>query len=554
MPKKILIIGGVAGGATAAARLRRLDENAEITILERGPYVSFANCGLPYFLSGDITKRSQLLLQTPEGFWSRYHVNVLTKTEAVEIRRKDHVVKARGPEGELELHYDALLLTQGSNPIVPPLPGVDQEHVFKLWTIPDMDRIQKYLVDKKPQTAVIAGGGFIGLEMAEAFHQRGIKTTIVELAPQIMATMDKEFAAAAQSALENDGVGVKTGLGLASIAAQTVQLSDGSSIPADLVLLSVGVRSELTLAKATGLEIGSAGGLVVDEFLRTSDPSIWAAGDMIETLNLVSGKKARIPLAGPANRQGRLAATNIVASYNPEVSSRPYRGALGSSVVKIFSYTAASAGLTERVAREAGLNVGTSTVHKGHHASYYPGAQTLSLKLVWERPTGRLLGAQAFGKEGVDKRIDALSMALSGKLTVHDLAEADFSYAPPYSSANDPINMAAFSAQNDLEAVCPLVAPDALLARGGDESEVLLDVRTLGDRSKGHAAASLHVPMDELRDRVAELPRNKKIHVYCKDGFLGYLAVRILKQNGFEADNIAGGWTSMVRCGWKENV
>ncbi len=551
MAKKILIIGGVAGGATAAARLRRLDETADITVLERGPYVSFANCGLPYFLSGDIKKRSQLLLQTPEGFWSRYRVAVKTQTEAVEIRPAEKLVKARGPEGDVEYSYDALILTQGSNPIVPPLPGVNQEQVFKLWTIPDMDRIQKFLTEKAPATAIIAGGGFIGLEMAEAFHHRGIKTTVVELAPQIMATMDKEFAAAVQKQLEADGVAVKTGVGLASIGSKTVQLSDGSELPADLVLLSVGVRSELTLAKAAGLAIGAAGGLQVDEFLRTSDPNIWAAGDMIETVNLISGKKARIPLAGPANRQGRLAATNIASTYLPGVAARRYRGAYGSSVVKIFDTTAASTGLTEKAARDAGLAVGTSTVHKGHHAGYYPGAEILSLKLVWEKPSGRLLGAQAFGKQGVEKRIDALAVALLGKLTVQELAEADFAYAPPYSSANDPINMAAFSAQNALEGVCPLTTPDQLLAQPLTSEEILLDVRTLGEHAKGHAAGALHLPLDELRDNLAQVPA-KKVHVYCKDGFQGYLAVRILKQNGIDADNIAGGWTSMVRCGWEE--
>ncbi len=551
MAKKILIIGGVAGGATAAARLRRLDETADITVLERGPYVSFANCGLPYFLSGDIKKRSQLLLQTPEGFWSRYRVEVKTQTEALEILPASKTVKARGPEGELELSYDALILTQGSNPVVPPLPGVTQEHVFKLWTIPDMDRIQKFLTEKAPATAVIAGGGFIGLEMAEAFHQRGIKTTVVELAPQIMATMDKEFASAVQKQLETDGVAVKTGLGLSSIGAKTVQLSDGSEIPADLVLLSVGVRSELTLAKAAGLAIGPAGGLQVDEYLRTSDPNIWAAGDMIETVNLISGKKARIPLAGPANRQGRLAATNIASTYVPGVTPRRYRGAFGSSVVKVFDSTAASTGLTEKAAKEAGFEVGTSTVHKGHHAGYYPGAELLSLKLVWEKPTGRLLGAQAFGKQGVEKRIDALAVALLGKLTVQDLAEADFAYAPPYSSANDPINMAAFSAQNALEGACPLTTPDQLLAQPLTADEILLDVRTLGEFAKGHAEGALHIPLDELRDSLDQVPQ-KTVHVYCKDGFQGYLAVRILKQNGIKADNIAGGWTSMVRCGWEE--
>ncbi|MGD0727736.1 MAG: FAD-dependent oxidoreductase, partial [Spirochaetia bacterium] len=437
---KILIIGGVAGGATAAARARRLSESAEITLLERGPYVSYANCGLPYYISGDIQKRSKLLLQTPEGFDSRYGVKVLVDTEAMEIDRQGKRVRGRGPGGELWFDYDALILAQGGNPVMPPIAGIDSPNVFRLWTVPDMDRIHEFVDVRKPATAVIAGGGFIGLEMAEAFARRGIATSVVELLPRVMSTMDPEFGGLIGARLESHGVSVLTGVGLTAVHrdAAGVQLSDGRRIPAAIVLVSVGVRPELTLAKKAGLALGTTGRLLVDEHLRTSDPSIWAAGDMNEIVHKVSGRKVRVPLAGPANRQGRIAASNALGI------PQKYSGALGSSVVKLFNATAASTGLTESAAREAGFEVGAAIVVRDHHAGYYPGAKDLVLKLVYDRTSARLLGAQAFGEEGVEKRIDALAVALQGKLTLHDLAEIDFSYAPPYSSANDPINMAAF--------------------------------------------------------------------------------------------------------------
>ena len=373
-PKKILIIGGVAGGATAAARMRRLDETAEITVLEKGPYVSFANCGLPYFISKDIQRRSSLLLQTPEGFFSRYRVDVKVNTEAVEIKRDRKVVVAHTSGGKEEIPYDKLLLAQGGSPVIPGLPGVASTHVFKLWTIPDMDRIHAFIEEKKPAHAVIAGGGFIGLEMAEALSTRGIAVTVVELAPQVMILMDAEFGAMIKNGLEERGVQVKTHVGLSEIRSNSVLLSDGSILDADMVLLSIGVRPELTLAKSAGLEIGKSGGLVVDETMRTSDPDIYGAGDMVEITNKVHGRKVRIPLAGPANRQGRIAATNILGGR------MVYHGALGTSVVKLFDSTAASTGLSEKAAREAGFDVGVSYVFKDNHVTYYPGRQTVSFE------------------------------------------------------------------------------------------------------------------------------------------------------------------------------
>jgi len=554
MSKKILIIGGVAGGATAAARARRISETADITVVERGPYVSYANCGLPYYLSQDIRKRSALLLQTPEGFDSRYGVKVLVGTEALAIDRATRRVRIKNAAGESWLDYDALILAQGGAPLTPPVPGVDGPNVFRLWTVPDMDRIHEFLESQKPASAVVTGGGFIGLEMAEAFRKRGIATTVVELLPRVMSAMDPEFGSLIAQRLEAHGVRVLTGVGLKAIHAGTreVELEDGRRLPAAVVLLSVGVRPELGLAKQAGLALGETGGLLVDETLRTSDPNIWAAGDMNEIVHKVSGRKVRIPLAGPANRQGRIAASNALGQ------SLKYRGALASSVVKVFDATAACTGLSEAAARAAGFEVGSATVVRDHHAGYYPGAKELVLKIVYDRKTGRLLGGQAFGEEGADKRIDTLAAALQGKLTLEDLAELDLAYAPPYSSANDPLNVAAFVGLNDITGFSPLVTAaelKGLLAGGADaggdaERLLVLDVRNLGEYEASHLKGALNIPVDELRFRLDEVPRGRPIVVHCRSGFRSHLALRILKQNGFpEVRNLSGGYLSVLADG-----
>jgi NADPH-dependent 2,4-dienoyl-CoA reductase/sulfur reductase-like enzyme/rhodanese-related sulfurtransferase len=543
MTTRLLIVGGVAGGATAAARARRLDEGAEITLLERGPYVSYANCGLPYFISGDIQKRSKLLLQTPEGFDARYRVTVRVRTEALEIDRAARRVLARGPDGDTWLPYDKLILAQGGNPIMPDLPGAAAEHVFKLWTVPDTDRLHGWIEAHRPRSAVVVGGGFIGLEMAEAFRKRGLETTVVELLPTVMSLMDRPFGVQVQRELERNGVAVITGAGVKAVhgPARTVELSDGRLVPADLVLFSVGVRPELTLAKKAGLELGPSGGLLVDDGLRTTDPDIYAAGDMVEVTQKVSGRKVRVPLAGPANRQGRIAATNALGGR------MRYQGALGTSVVKIFEATAAMTGLSEKAARDAGLEVGVAVIHKDHHAGYYPGARELSLQLVYERKTGRLLGAQGFGREGVDKRIDVLATALAGRMTLDDLAELDLAYAPPYSSANDPVNLAAFVAQNDVSGFSPLVTAAGLKAELASAAPPLvLDVRTLGEWGRGHLAGARHLPVDDLRWELESLPRDRRIVVHCRSGFRAHLAARILLEGGFrDVANVTGGFISM---------
>jgi NADPH-dependent 2,4-dienoyl-CoA reductase/sulfur reductase-like enzyme/rhodanese-related sulfurtransferase len=540
---KLVIVGGVAAGATAAARARRLDENAEITIIEKGPYVSFANCGLPYRLSGDIQKRSALILQTPEGFYSRYRVNVLLKTEVIAIDRDAKSVKLRSCEGESSLPYDALILAQGGIPFVPPVDGADSPNVFNLWTVPDMDAINNYIKDNNASSAVVVGGGFIGLETAEAFIKRGIATSIVELTDQLMPPADPEFGAFIAQAFESAGASVyiKRSLFKIDYEAREVVLSDGSRVKADLVLMSAGVRPNLELAKSANLVIGKSGGLRVDEYLKTSDPSIFAAGDMIEITRRADGAKVRIPLAGPANRQGRIAATNALCG------AMTYVGALGTSVFKAMEHTFAQTGLSEKAAIAAGHKVRAVHVHKGHHASYYPGAKDLAIKLIYSED-GLVLGAQAFGLEGVEKRIDVLAVAIAAKMKLSDLAELDLAYAPPYSSANDPLQMAAFAAQNDLSGYSPFISPGkaaALLAAQPD-AVYWLDVRTFGDYCKGHIAGSVNIPLDEIRDRISELPREKEIVIISVNGFEGHVALRILKQSGFEkVVYVTGGMKSL---------
>jgi NADPH-dependent 2,4-dienoyl-CoA reductase/sulfur reductase-like enzyme/rhodanese-related sulfurtransferase len=548
MSVKIVIVGGVAGGATAAARARRVSESAEITLVERGPYVSFANCGLPYYVSGTIAKRSKLLLQTPEGFDARYGVKVLVDTEAVEIDRGGKRVRIVGPEGESWLPYDKLILAQGGNPIMPPLPGADSPNVFKLWTVPDVDRIKAYIDGAKPSSALIAGGGFIGLEMAEAFRELGLATTVVELMPRIMSMMDSEFGSMIASKLEEHGVRVIAGLGLKAVRGPEgkAELSDGSLVDAGIVLLSIGVRPELALAKSGGLVIGSSGGLEVDDELKTSDPNIYAAGDMVEIVHKVSGRKVRMPLAGPANRQGRIAASNALGMH------MKYHGALGTSVFKAFDGVAASTGLSEKAAREAGFDVGAAMLYKDNHASYYPGGKEMALKLVYDRKSARLIGAQAFGGEGTEKRIDVLATALQGKLTLDDIAELDLSYAPPFSSANDPVNLAAFIAQNDLSGYAPLETAASLkvalaAAKDGGTRELVLDARNQTEYEDGHISGSLNVPLAELRFRLADIPRGVRVHIHCRSGFRAHLALRILKENGYDdVVNVTGGYMAIL--------
>jgi NADPH-dependent 2,4-dienoyl-CoA reductase/sulfur reductase-like enzyme/rhodanese-related sulfurtransferase len=520
-----------------------LDEEAEIVILEKGPYVSFANCGLPYRISGDIAKRSALLLQTPEGFFSRYRVEVRLRTEAVELDRSAKRVKTRSPDGESWIDYDSLILAQGGTPFAPPISGLESPNVFKLWTIPDMDGIHSYIDSSKPESALVIGGGFIGLEAAEAFLKRGLATTIVELTDHLMPPADIEFGEMIARTLAAGGARVAVGRSVASIdgSAGIATLDDGTIVPAGIVLVSAGVRPNLDLARSAGLDIGNSGGLTVDERLRTSDPSIWAAGDMIEVERRVDGRRVRVPLAGPANRQGRIAATNALGG------SMRYAGALGTSVFKILDKAFAMTGLSEKAARDAGFEVGVVVVHRGNHASYYPGAAELSLELVYDRSSGRLLGAQAFGSDGVEKRIDVAATALAGRMTLEDIAGLDLAYAPPFSSANDPLNMAAFAAQNELSGYSPIVRPTEALRLAAAGAALVLDVRGRGEYARGRIPGSVNMPLDELRDGMAGLPKDRPIVLVSKAGFEGHLALRQLIQSGFAGVSyVSGGWTSIM--------
>ena len=545
--RRIVIVGGVAAGATAAARARRVDAACEIVLIERGPYISYANCGLPYFLSGDIAERSSLLLQTPEGFGRKYGVDVRVLTEVVEIDRAARRVRLTGPEGERWLGYDKLILAQGGLPIMPAVPGSDWSQVFRLWTVPDMDRLAGALQRGDAKRAVIVGGGFIGIEMAEAFARRGLATTVVEMAPSLMSMMDAPFGGLVEAELARHGVSVETGAAVVAIhaAEREVELKDGRRLPADLVLFAVGVRPELELAKQAGLTLGATGALAVNERLETSDPDILAAGDMVEVTHRVHGRKVRVPLAGPANRQGRLAATVAAGGH------ARYEGVLGTSIVKVMERTAGATGLSERAALAAGFDAGLAVVHKEHHATYYPGAKEMTLALVYDRATHRLLGAQAFGEAGIESRINALAVALAAGQTVEQVAELDLVYAPPYSSANDPVNLAAFVAVNDLTGFSPLVTAAALRAElAGPDAPLVVDVRSASEWAAGHLAGSRHLPLDEVSARASELPRDGRIVVTCRAGYRGHLALRALRGLGFgQVRNLTGGFVSLLQDG-----
>jgi NADPH-dependent 2,4-dienoyl-CoA reductase/sulfur reductase-like enzyme/rhodanese-related sulfurtransferase len=538
---KLVIIGGVAAGATAAARARRIDEKAKITILEKGPYVSFANCGLPYRISGDIQKRGRLILQTAEGFFARYRVDVMLNTEAIGIDRQNKQVRVKSKDGESVVPYDKLILAQGGTPIRPQIDGLDSPNVFNLWTIPDTDKIEAFIKEYDPKSAIVVGGGFIGLEAAEAFNNRGISTTIVELMNQVMPPADPEFGAQIAEALAEHGVQAITGKSVVRIDwnARRATLSDDSTVSADMVLLAVGVRPNLELAKQAGLATGSANGLVVDEYLRTNDPDIYAAGDMVEVVRVPDGTKVRIPLAGPANRQGRLAATNALGG------SMKYAGAMGTSVVKVMDYTFSMTGLSEKAAKAANIDVRAVTIHKAHHAAYYPGSEDLSLKIIYQKSDGKVLGAQAFGKEGVEKRIDVLAVAVHAGLSLEDIAELDLAYAPPYSSANDPMQMASFAALNDMHGFSKFVTAQEAMQPIRQGTATILDVRTYAEYLNGHIKGSVHIPLDELRDRIEEVP-SEQILIVSKAGFEGHLAYRQLIQNAKnDIRYISGGYTSL---------
>ena len=542
--ERILIIGGVAAGATAAAKVRRISPTAEIIMLEAGPDISFANCGLPYYIGGDIKSRSKLILQSPESFNEQYGVEVHTHTIVSSIDRVAHRVKTMDTRsGEQKtFEYTKLILAQGGRPITPTLPGADQDHVFTLWTLEDMDKISNHLEEKKPQSAVVVGGGFVGLEMVEALVKRGLKVNVVEMMPHVMAVMEAETAGFIETEMLSYGVGIHTGAGVTEIMPRSVKLDNGKVLDADMVLLSIGVRPTLQLAKETGLEIGEAGGLLVNSQLQTSDPDIFAAGDMVEFEHRVNGKKVRIPLAGPANRQGRIAAENALGG------NHSYKGAIGTSVVRVFDAVAGTTGLSLKQARAAGIDADAVVVHKEHHTSYYPGAETVTTMLVYDRHSGVILGGQTAGYKGADKRLDVIATATAAKLTVGDIADIDFAYSPPIGTANDAINMAAFTAENRISGFSPSVTVTELDAFIEGKNPVFVDVRDVFAFEKSHVKGALNLPLEVLSQQINTIPANRLVIVYDETGKKGHQALRTLLGADFkEVINISGGHTSLQR-------
>lgn len=538
---KLLIIGGVAGGASAAARARRLSEDSQIILFERGPDVSFANCGLPYYIGGEIAERKKLLVTTPEMLRTRFQLDVRTRSNVESIDRGAKTIRVRDLESgrEYEESYDKLILAPGAAPLRPPIPGIDLPGVLTLRNLHDVDRI-KARIDQRVQQAVVVGAGFIGLELVENFVKRGVATTVVELQDQVLPPFDKEMTAPILESLHKRGVAVLLGDSAERFeetpAGLVVHLKSGGQLPAPLVILGVGVRPENKLAVDAGLDVGPRGGIRVDKHLRTSDPDIFAVGDAIEVKDFVLGDPTQVPLAGPANRQGRIAADNIFGR------TAVYRGTQGTAIVGVFDRTAAMTGASEKTLRRAGRPFRKVYIHPMHHAGYYPGAEAMSLKLLFDPATGRVLGAQAVGGQGVDKRIDVLAVAIQAGMTVLDLEEMELAYAPQYGSAKDPINMAGFVASGLMRGEHPQVDVETILAAPASEKPFLLDVRTATEYAAGHIPGAVNIPVDELRARLSELPRDRRIAAYCQVGQRGYIATRILLQAGWDAANVGGGY------------
>ncbi|USD42727.1 FAD-dependent oxidoreductase [Vibrio sp. SCSIO 43135] len=557
---KIVIVGGVAGGASAAARARRLSEDAEIIMFERGPFVSFANCGLPYHIGGDIQERSKLLLQTPESFLARFNVDVRVMNEVVAINRHEKTVTIKNllDGSEYTENYDFLLLSPGAGPVVPPIPGVDNPLTHSLRNIPDMDRIIQTIQMNKLEHATVVGGGFIGLEMMEAFHQLGIKSTLIEMADQVMTPVDREMAGFAHQEIRSKGIDLKLGVALESIdfvpnqqvanadsgestAHQHINgelnltLNSGETLRTDIVIMAVGVRPETKLAREAGLQIGQLGGIYTNEMMQTSDPSIYAVGDAIEEKDFVTGAQTLVPLAGPANRQGRMAADNMLGR------SETYQGTQGTAICKIFDLAVASTGKNEKQLKREGIEYEKVYVHTASHASYYPGAEIVSFKMLFDPKTGKILGAQAAGKDGVDKRIDVMAVAQRAGMTVEQLQHLELTYAPPYGSAKDVINQAAFVASNIMAGDATPIHYDQIDSLTNDQ--VLLDVRNPGElENVGFIEGAINIPVDQLRHRMDELPKDKEIVIYCQVGLRGNVAYRQLVNNGFKARNLIGGY------------
>ncbi|CAH1192119.1 Coenzyme A disulfide reductase [Paenibacillus auburnensis] len=539
MNKKVLIVGGVAGGASAAARLRRLDEEAHIVMFERDPYISFANCGLPYYIGGSIQDRSKLLVQTPEAMHKRFNIDVRIQSEVISIDPVGKKVVVQSKElGSYEENYDALILSPGAKPIRPSLPGIESSKIHTLRNIPDTDKIKTKVNEEGTRSAVVIGGGFIGVEMAENLKEAGLEVTLIEAGPQLLAPFDSEMSAVLSKELEDHGVNLIFSDMVQSFeeAGEQIQvhLASGTVLRSEIVLLAIGVSPDTSFLKDSGLEFGPKGHILVNERMETNLNDVYAVGDAVEIVDFVNGHKAAVPLAGPANKQGRIAADNVSGL------GTTYKGTQGTSVIKVFGLTGASTGNNEKTLQRLGIPYHVVYVHPNSHASYYPGATPLSLKLLFNGD-GRVLGAQAVGYNGVDKRIDDIATVIRFKGSVTDLTELELSYAPPYSSAKDPVNMAGYTAENVMNGMTEVFVPGDLAGRNLD-STMLVDVRSELEHANGHIEGSINLPVDELRNRLDELDPSKEIWVYCQVGLRGYTASRILTQKGFKVKNLTGGY------------
>lgn len=539
---KVVIVGGVAGGATAAARIRRLDEQAEIVVFERSGYISYTNCGLPYYIGDVITDSGALTLQTPESFFARFRVEMKVRHEVTAIHsdRKSVSVKNLETGMEFEEPYDKLLLSPGAKPVMPALSGTELAQVFTLRTVEDTLRIKEYIEKNHPKSAILAGGGFIGLELAENFRELGMDVTIVQRPKQLMTPFDPDMAAFLHAEVRRAGVKLALGHTVEGFVEKDggvdVLLKDEQPLHGDLVVLAIGVTPETRLAKEAGLALGMKDSILVNDRMESSVPDIYAVGDAVQVKHAVTGQDALIALAGPANKQGRIAADNICGG-----DSR-YAGSQGSSILKVFTMTAATTGVSESSAKKAGLSVDKVILSPMSHAGYYPGGKVMTMKVIFETQTYRLLGAQIVGYEGVDKRIDVLATAIHAGLKATELKDLDLAYAPPYSSAKDPVNMAGFLIENLEEGVLKQWHLEDLETLPGDGSATLLDVRTIGEYGNGHLDGFVNIPVDELRDRLSEIPKNRPVYVICQSGLRSYIACRILAGNGYDCYNFSGGF------------
>lgn len=555
--RKIVIVGGVAAGMSAAARARRLSEESEIVIFERSGYVSFANCGLPYYLGKEIPAQDNLILQTPESLKQRFNLDVRTHHEVTEINTQEKFVSVRKTDtGEEHREpYDELVLAVGAAPVKPPVPGIDLPGMFSLRTVEDVEAIESWIVEKNPEHVVIAGGGFIGLETAEQLARRGLKIMLVDAQDQVLRPLDREIADLVHQELRENGIELKLSSPIKSFLhprdhqgvsksphACWVVAGEHDPVPADLVILGLGVKPEITLARQAGLEIGELGGIRVNANLQTSAESVWAVGDAVEVVQPVSKQWTRIALGGPANRQGRIVADNLFGGTST------YDGTFGTFILRVFELAVASTGLNEEQLRRAGIPFETIHVHPSQHASYFPGAERLTIKILFRRKTGRLLGAQIVGKDGVDKRIDVLATALKAQMTIDDLADLELAYAPPFGSAKDAINLAGMVGENIVSGLLDQVQWHEL-GQLKTEKTCILDVRSPSERAKGHIPDSLHIPLPELRKRLSEIPAGKTIVVSCQSGQRSYYASRLLVQKGFTVKNLAGGYLT-----WKTGM